>query len=222
LFALAGIACGGTNSNTLDSKVRETEPSQGWFASGEFNFQLSGVYALTQDTYHFDRYIHADHGWGGSIDAKYFLNRYLGIGLEGYALSATQTHHLISIFGPFTTYPTLRDERVVGAGLVTLTLRCPIGDSRAALFAFAGGGAIAGGGRHLQTEFVSFVGQPPGTSPFRNSFSEGSTEAVGQLGGGLEMRVSRHFGIVTDFSWNVVDGRDNNFGMARTGVNFAF
>jgi hypothetical protein len=27
---------------------------------------------------------------------------------------------------------------------------------------------------------------------------------------------------VSDFSWNFVDGPNNNFGMVRTGVNFAF
>jgi len=27
---------------------------------------------------------------------------------------------------------------------------------------------------------------------------------------------------MNDFSWNVVDGPDNNFGMVRSGVTFAF
>jgi hypothetical protein len=204
----------------VDSKVRETEPSGSWYASGEFNFQLSGVYALTQDTYHLDRYLHSDHAWGGSIDAKYFLNRYLAVGLEEYALSATRTHHFVAMFGPFTTYPTYRDERIIGAGLATLTIRASIGTSRFAPFGFAGVGAITGAGHQLQIEYVGSAS--PGRNPYRASFSEGRTEALAQFGGGLEMRLSRHFGVITDFSWNVIDGRDNNFGMARTGVNFAF
>jgi hypothetical protein len=45
---------------------------------------------------------------------------------------------------------------------------------------------------------------------------------ISQLGGGLEVRITHRIGIKSDFSWFLVDGRDNNFGMQRTGVNFAF
>jgi hypothetical protein len=45
---------------------------------------------------------------------------------------------------------------------------------------------------------------------------------MGQFGGGLEVRVTPHIGLLSDFSWNVVDGTDNNFGMVRMGINFAF
>jgi hypothetical protein len=45
---------------------------------------------------------------------------------------------------------------------------------------------------------------------------------VGQVGGGFEVRFTPHVGWTNDFSWNVVSGADNNFGMARTGINFAF
>jgi hypothetical protein len=54
------------------------------------------------------------------------------------------------------------------------------------------------------------------------SRSGARTKAVGQFGGGLEVRLTPHIGIINDFTWNVIDGRDNNFGMARTGINFAF
>jgi len=29
-------------------------------------------------------------------------------------------------------------------------------------------------------------------------------------------------GWTNDFSWNIMSGSKNNFGMARTGINFAF
>jgi len=45
---------------------------------------------------------------------------------------------------------------------------------------------------------------------------------MGQFGGGVEVRITPHIGWIADFSWNVVDGPHNNFGMARTGINFAF
>ena len=35
-------------------------------------------------------------------------------------------------------------------------------------------------------------------------------------------QVTRHIGCASDFSWNFVDRSRNNFGMVRTGVNFAF
>ena len=218
---MAGMAYGGTDFNVSDSKVHEPAPSQGWYASGEFNLQLSGIYAATDHTYYRDLYIKADHGWGGSIDLKYFVSRHLAVGLEGYAFTATQTRNLISVFGPFTTFTTLRDEPTIGAGLVTLTFRAPIGETRFAPFGFLGAGAIAGGGRHLRIEYLGF-GVPPGTNPFRPYFTEATTEPVGQFGGGLEIRVSRHLGFVNDFSWNVISGRDNNFGMWRSGLNLIF
>jgi hypothetical protein len=48
------------------------------------------------------------------------------------------------------------------------------------------------------------------------------SRAIGQVGGGMEVRMTPHIGWVSDFSWNFVDGPNNNFGMVRTGVNFAF
>jgi hypothetical protein len=44
----------------------------------------------------------------------------------------------------------------------------------------------------------------------------------GQFGGGVEIRLTPHIGIIHDFNWNVIDGHDNNFGMVRTGISFAF
>ena len=57
----------------------------------------------------------------------------------------------------------------------------------------------------------------------KDIFHSGSeTRAIGQVGGGMEIRLTPHIGWVSDFGWNFVDGPKNNFGMARTGVNFAF
>jgi hypothetical protein len=75
--------------------------------------------------------------------------------------------------------------------------------------------------RHM-TEVVVLQGKPGGTNPLRTFLSDSETKAIGQIGGGLEMRVTPHIGLTNEFSWNVVDGRDNNFGMVRSGLNFAF
>jgi hypothetical protein len=57
---------------------------------------------------------------------------------------------------------------------------------------------------------------------FPATHSGSETRAFGQVGGGLEIRLTPHIGWMNDFSWNVVDGPDNNFGMVRSGVTFAF
>lgn len=96
----------------------------------------------------------------------------------------------------------------VGTALGTLTLRYPIACSRFAPYIFAGGGAIFGDSDDFSPGF------------FNDNDDDG--KAVGQFGGGLEFRVTPHIGIMQDFSWSVIDGSDNNFGMVRAGVNFAF
>lgn len=214
----------GGPSQTLDKGITTANETPGWYAAREFNVQLWGTYLATANEYRQDRYLQADHAWGGGLNVKYFFNRYVAVGLEGYAVSRTTSFSYITAFpgsgGPINA--TLHDTRTIGAGLATITLRCPIGASRFAPYTFAGGGFIAGGAQHLRFEPVNVLGTPPGTNPFRAYVDGSETEAIGQFGGGLEIRITPHIGLINDFSWNVVDGRDNNFGMARSGINLAF
>ena len=72
---------------------------------------------------------------------------------------------------------------------------------------------------------TNFILDPPrGSAWHRRSRIPGvsKTKAVGQVGGGFEVRFTPHVGLLNDFSWNIVSGSNNNFGMARTGINFAF
>lgn len=208
-----------------DKAITPSDATPSWYADREFNVQLWGTYAATANDNSQDRYLQVDHAWGGGLDAKYFFTRHLAIGLEGYAVSATMRVPFFSMFPgqiPGTSRTTLSDTHTIGAGLATFTLRCPIGASRFAPYFFAGGGFITGGAKRVRVDVLNFAGIPPGTSPFRTTFVGGETEAVGQFGGGLEIRLTPRVGFINDFSWNVVDGRDNNFGMGRTGFNFAF
>src|SRR5436309_942720 len=88
--------------------------------------------------------------------------------------------------------------------------------------AFAGGGGVFGGGQ--RTHFVLGTdveeGEPHDVVTTQQTGS--TSEGIGQFGGGIEVRITPHIGWVSDFSWNVVNGPNNNFGMVRTGVNFAF
>jgi hypothetical protein len=159
----------------------------------------------------YDRFLADDHALGGGAAVKYFFRRYFGIGIEGFALAADGTSYTVENFGA-TAY-TQRDEHVVGAALGTLTLRYPIGQTRLAPYVWAGGGGAFGG----HNETAVYVG-----GVLERIRHDVETRGMGQFGGGFEVRVTPHVGLLTDFSWNVVDGTHNNFGMIRTGINFAF
>jgi len=52
-------------------------PCPEWYADREFNVSLWGArYVFTGNNWIDDRYIEADHAWGGGIDLKYFFMRY--------------------------------------------------------------------------------------------------------------------------------------------------
>ena len=110
---------------------------------------------------------------------------------------------------------------MIGAVLGTLTLRYPIPCTRFSPYIFGGGGGIFGGGERPHNVRVS---EPREGFDIvqTDGFSGSETKALGQVGGGLEIRLTPHVGWISDVSWNFVDGPKNNFGMVRTGVNFAF
>lgn len=205
-------------------------PCPQWYADNEFNVSLWGTYIFTGNNWQDDRYLESDHAWGGGVDFKYFFHRYFGVGIEGWVVDARRTFEDIDEVRrtdilpspvPFLTGRTEHESRVVGSVLGTLTLRYPIPCTRLAPYVFAGGGGIFGGGE--QTRLVETpVPGPVDQTRFRTHQGGSQTEAIGQFGGGIEVRLTPHIGWINDFSWNVVDGPNNNFGMVRTGVNFAF
>jgi hypothetical protein len=102
-----------------------------------------------------------------------------------------------------------------------LTLRYPIPCTRFSPYIFGGGGAIFGGGQRPHNVFVAEPGEGFDVVETQGH-TDSETRAIGQVGGGLEIRFTPHIGWINDFSWNFVDGPDNNFGMVRSGINFAF
>jgi hypothetical protein len=113
--------------------------------------------------------------------------------------------------------------RVIGAALGTLTLRYPFSCSRFAPYVWVAGGAIFNGGEYDSVSVFNARENPRGNFLiFRTTHSGSETRGVGQFGGGLEIRLTPHIARMNDFSWNVVDGPDNNFCMVRSGVTFAF
>ena len=75
----------------------------------------------------------------------------------------------------------------------------------------------------MKLSLDGFGGSDEAPVPLYHTVHHGTTtEAVGQFGGGLEFRVTPHIGWMNDFSWNVINGPQNNFGMVRSGLTFAF
>jgi hypothetical protein len=152
-----------------------------------------------------DKFINRDDALGGGADIKYFFNKYLGIGVEGFVLDT--------------------NDNIGGAALGTFTVRYPIGCSRFAPYAFGGVGVL-GGGSHTNWQFNE-VHQGPNNANEDEFINKQTTqnkhaEAIGQVGGGLEIRLTHHIGLMGDFAWNFVSGPDNDFGMARAGVTFSY
>ena len=215
VVAMTSIAFAG-ETYTKESKSVAPPPCPQWYADNEFNLTLSGAYAFTGNDWRDDRYLGVDHAWGGSLDAKYFVHRYFGFGVQGTLLSLN-SHDIIE--NGFTRVRVSGDDNdFAGMVLGTFTLRFPISCSRFAPYVWGGGGGIFGGGR--DHEFRLNPAQPLGIE--RREFNSDETKAMGQVGGGFEVRFTPHCGWTNDFSWNIVSGSNNNFGMARTGINFAF
>ncbi|HET9417986.1 MAG TPA: hypothetical protein VFO30_01480 [Chthoniobacterales bacterium] len=225
LLALASFTFAGPE--TYSGKEMKTTmappPCPQWYADTEWNVDLWGTYVFTDTKWMNDKYLEADHAWGGGIDFKYFFMRYFGVGIEGWAVDANQArvHSFFDFSDGIGERFVTRDRGAVGAVLGTLTLRYPIPCTRFAPYVFGGGGGIFGGGQRPHNVLEAETGE--GFDIIRtHGFSDSETEGIGQFGGGLEVRITPHIGWMADFSWNVVDGPENNFGMVRSGLNFAF
>ena len=194
-------------------------PCPEWYRDTEWNVSVWGTYVFTSEDWRNDEYIEADHAWGGGLDVKYFFHRYFGVGIEGWAVDA-QRERLVS-FDPQTKGAAAvvidKEERIIGAVKGTLTLRYPIHCSRLAPYIYGGAGAIFGGGQRDQIFIGGLV------APTLNVLHhDGDPEFLGQVGAGFEFRFTPHIGLISDFSWNFVAKDNSDFGMVRSGINFAF
>src|SRR3954452_15867102 len=97
-IAMASAAYAG-ETYTKESKSVAPAPCPQWYADNEFNLNLSGVYMWTGNNWEDDTYFAVDHGWGGAIDAKYFVHRYFGFGVQGWVASANNHDIFTDTFG---------------------------------------------------------------------------------------------------------------------------
>lgn len=218
VMALGSAAFAGTESYKASQSVMQQPACPDWYATNEWNLGIWGTYAFTGEEWRNDRYLGVDHAWGGGLDAKYFFARYFGLGVEAYGLRLNNGGGQ-TFFLPNGLIERLHpsDRSAAGGVLGTFTLRYPIPCTRFAPYGFIGGGGMWGSGGRDQDFFDGTTGA------FLASRSrDDSGKFVGQAGGGFEVRLTPHIGWINDFSWNVVDGPKNNFGMVRSGINFAF
>jgi hypothetical protein len=218
-------------------------PCPEWYSDREWNVNLWGTYAFTNTEFApnpslvdivqstseggpvlgtYDRYIGGDHAWGGGGDVKYFFCRYAGVGVEGFALDASKPG--FNIFEdqsvPVFVHQRINHDHTIGSVLGTLTLRYPVPCTRFAPYAWGGVGAIFGGG---ERETLHTQGPPDAFLVNAQTDHFGSeTKVLTQFGAGLEIRFARHIGWTNDLSFGIIDGPRNNFGMIRSGLNFAF
>jgi hypothetical protein len=218
---IASVAFAGSEYSGKEMKQMVPPPCPEWYSDSEWNVSMWGIYVFTGNEWRDDRYIESDHAWGGGLDAKYFFHRHFGIGIEGWVVNARREFEDVTGVEVFQ-FSTGHESRAIGSVLGTFTLRYPIRRSCFAPYAWAGGGAIFGGGQrerfHESIPRGNIIIVPTASTDHLGA----TTEAIGQLGTGLEIRFTPHISWINDFSWNIVNGRDNNFGMVRTGLNFAF
>lgn len=243
LSALGSLCVAGPQPYSGKEKQIIPPPPCEWYRAGEWEVDLWAAYAFTDEdhnkNFHFSpsEYVAADnefdrtgnpvfvgesehgglgdHAWGGGGDLKYFFSRNFGIGLEGFGLAGDNT---------------------AGAVLGTFTVRFPIGCSRFAPYVFGGVGGLFGA-ETTQTDFfftehhvTPGVDQGETESVNAHANNNDNARVIGQVGGGLQVRLTRPsetsrmaVGLMTDFTWNFTGGDNNqNFGMARAGLTLSF
>jgi hypothetical protein len=147
-----------------------------------------------------------DDTWGGGVDVKYFWSRYFGVGIEGVGLAAK--------------------TNFAGGSLLTLTGRFPFG--RFAPYVTGGMGFIDGGATLYKFFNEQHVYAQQSVTIEGTKFDEGSyvinerefwtvdpvynhhVRMLGQIGAGLEFRVTCHIGLMADVTWNFVFGQEDH------------
>ena len=74
VVAIASAAFAGTETYSGKEMKQVAPPScTQWYADNEFNLSLWGTYVFTGNQWRNDRYLEADHAWGGGADLKVLL-----------------------------------------------------------------------------------------------------------------------------------------------------
>ena len=140
-------------------------------------------------------------GSGGGVGANFFFARYFGVGLSGNWWDGTRdgislkTHDRLLDSG--RDIPKTFDKSLASQVTANVILRYPLEFTSfgVAPYIFGGGGAFFGD---------HSIGFP-------------------DVGAGVEVRLTPHFGVFTDWRWNFVNsGERNDVNTTRAGVRFVF
>src|SRR5437763_14372282 len=80
---IASVAFAGETYSGKEMKQVAPPPCPQWYAEREFNVSLWGTYVVTGNNWADDRYIEADHAWGGGGGVQYLFVRWVGVGVGG-------------------------------------------------------------------------------------------------------------------------------------------
>ena len=135
---LGSAAFAGKTITTESKSAVVPPPCPQWYADNEFNLTLSGIYAFSGNAGTF-----LDHGWGGGLEAKYFFDKYFGLGVQAFYLDAnTDEDANVIVVGRDNDDG---DGDGIGGLLGTFTVRFPGNCSRFAPYFWVGGGGVWGG-----------------------------------------------------------------------------
>jgi hypothetical protein len=133
-----------------------------------------------------------EHAWGGGIDAAYFPWLYAGFRFQGAALSISRADQTAGI--------------VTGDVVLRYPLDLVVPNLHLAPYAFVGVGGLLGGVDGFN----------------RRGNVRTDSKVLGNVGGGLEYRITPRVGLFTEAGYNFVDGPRNNAVQVNWGARFAF
>jgi hypothetical protein len=146
--------------SSKEMKQTAVQQPECFYRDNELNISAFGAYAFSGTGYDrpdiedvddlniigtYDRFL-GDDTWGGGLEVKYFFRRYFGIGIEGFGLAGNGDHAVLD-HGTQARFEEayFSEDHFIGGVVGTFTLRYPIGCSRFAPYAWAGGGGVFGG-----------------------------------------------------------------------------
>ena len=209
ILCTASVALCGTEYKQV--APAKTVPPVSLYGDTELDISLLGSGSWTQTTSTDDRYFGVDHAFGGTLAVNYFFMKYFGVGLSGSGWDVA------NVSTPARVATDSNERRFVGNVLENLTFRYPIGTSAFAPYVRVGGGAIFNGGNATFTEpNVSFG------KTLQFEAVEHNAQAVAEGALGLEYRINKNFGVVTEAAYDKVCVPHSNFATVRVGLNVAF
>jgi hypothetical protein len=177
-----------------------------WGYRQSFNFRQFA--AIISASFLNDRYLETDHAWGGGIDISHFFHRYIGIGVEDFVDAKRHSFDIECHSRRCNDRGPKQEHRAIGSALGR---RCRSNSLFANLALCLGWGAPFSTGESdvLFVKMFAVVAPAP-----VSTLTSGSQPELSAGFGGASSVYPPH-GWLNDFSWNVVEGPDNNFGMVR-------